>query len=133
MGTEEASPGTLTRILVVDPHDEYYGRNTLGLKDHPKSKEKLVYYTPKNPPAGCKTLRINIKNINPAHFNGVLDWSQPQQDCISMFHKQYGNKWIEALVLEQKVEGGFGEATISVVRRRVMNLLDMQLRCPAMH
>jgi len=25
--------------LVLDPHDEYYGRNTLGLKDHPK-KEK---------------------------------------------------------------------------------------------
>ena len=25
-------------MLVVDPHDEYYGRNGLGLKDHPPPK-----------------------------------------------------------------------------------------------
>ena len=25
-------------ILVLDPHDEYYGRNRFGLKDHPSKK-----------------------------------------------------------------------------------------------
>lgn len=113
-------------VLVVDPHDEYYGRNALGLKDHPKSKERLVYYTPKDPPAGCKTLKINIRHVRPAHFNGVLDLSQPQQDAVSMYYKQYGSKWIESLIIEAGIEGGFGVATIAVVKRRVMNLLDLQ-------
>src|SRR3989338_9436861 len=29
--------------LVLDPHDEYYGRNKKGLKDHPS--KKIAYYT----------------------------------------------------------------------------------------
>ena len=48
-------------ILVLDPHDEYYGRNELGLKDHPSNN--LNYYTSNNPPPGCKSLKINIKII----------------------------------------------------------------------
>ena len=32
-------------ILVLDPHDEYYGRDGLGLKDHPKAGKNLVYYS----------------------------------------------------------------------------------------
>ncbi|MBI2112024.1 hypothetical protein HYT52_00610 [Candidatus Woesearchaeota archaeon] len=32
-------------MLVLDPHDEYYGRTGLGLKDHPH-KERISYYTP---------------------------------------------------------------------------------------
>ena len=31
-------------MLVLDPHDEYYGRTGLGLKDHP-DKSKIAYYT----------------------------------------------------------------------------------------
>ena len=40
-------------VLVLDPHDEYYGRNKIGLKDHPLN-DKVAYYTPKAPPAGAK-------------------------------------------------------------------------------
>lgn len=48
-------------ILVLDPHDEYYGRgNTKGLKDHPRHEE-VLYYSP-NPPRGGLELKIN-KNI----------------------------------------------------------------------
>ena len=39
-------------MLVLDPHDEYYGRTGLGLKDHPQ-KDKVSYYTPSNPPPGA--------------------------------------------------------------------------------
>ncbi|UTB31777.1 MAG: DUF87 domain-containing protein [Methanobacterium sp. ERen5] len=34
-----------TGILVLDPHDEYYGRNDIGLKDHQSSDYNLEYYS----------------------------------------------------------------------------------------
>jgi hypothetical protein len=34
-------------ILVLDPHDEYFGNSAApGMRDHPKAKEKIVYYSP---------------------------------------------------------------------------------------
>ena len=70
-------------LLVLDPHDEYYGReNNLngknngktktGLKDHPS--KNVVYYTSKDAPQGTRTLKINIKLLKPSHF-GCLDFS----------------------------------------------------------
>lgn len=106
-------------ILVLDPHDEYYER----LKDHP-SKDKLVYYTPKDAPPGTRTLKIHLELIRPQHFNGVVEWSQAQAEALSAFYSKYGNKWIESIILNKTVEG-FGEATIAVVRRRILRLLDL--------
>ncbi len=112
-------------ILVLDPHDEYYGRNKLGLKDHQK-KENVVYYTPKNPPAGARTLTINIETIKPWHFNGVIEWSTPQFEALNAYHKRYGKKWVEAIIMENPLEG-FSDATLTVLRRRLLSLLDLQL------
>jgi len=119
-------------ILVLDPHDEYYGRNELGLKDH--SSGKLVYYTSNNPPPGCKSLKINLKIIKPGHFNGVVDFSDPQKQLMNMYFKFFGSKWIEAIILEKKLDVIFREDTLSVVKRRLLYLLDLefsqnQLRC----
>ena len=113
-------------ILVLDPHDEYYGRTKFGLKDHPK-KENVVYYTPKNAPAKTRTLSINIDHIKPWHFNGVIEWSQAQSEALNSYFKRYGQKWIESIILEKPVEG-FGDATIGVVRRRLLQLLDLQFK-----
>ena len=74
-------------FLVLDPHDEYYGRNKLGLKDHP-AKDNLVYYTPRNPPAGCKTLKINLKTLKPNHFNGVAYWSDAQRQAQAAYYRK---------------------------------------------
>lgn len=112
-------------ILVLDPHDEYYGRNKLGLKDHP-SRNKVVYYTPSDVPPGCKTLKINIGLIKPHHFNGVVDWSDPQMQALSQYYREYGNKWIEAIVLDKPLRADFFEGTIAVVKRRIMSLLDLE-------
>jgi len=112
-------------ILVLDPHDEYYGRNKLGLKDHP-SREKIVYYTPSDVPAGCKTLKINLSLIKPQHFNGVVDWSDPQMQALNQYYREYGNKWIEAIVLDKPLGVDFFEQTIAVVKRRIMSLLDLE-------
>ncbi|MFH1641525.1 MAG: ATP-binding protein [Nanoarchaeota archaeon] len=116
-------------MLVLDPHDEYYGRNKLGLKDHHK-KQSLAYYSPTNPPAGCNTLKINIKVLKPAHFNGVTDFSDPQKQALNLYYKKYGNQWIEAIILEKPLSSSekdkfFREETIAVVKRQLLYLLDL--------
>ena len=114
-------------ILVLDPHDEYYGRNKTGLKDHPKN-EKVVYYTPKNPPAGAKTLKINLQMIKPHHFDGVVDFSDPQKQALILYYKYFGTNWIKNIMFERKIEGvSFVEQTISVVKRRLLYLLDLEI------
>jgi DNA helicase HerA-like ATPase len=113
-------------MLVLDPHDEYYGRNKIGLKDHPK-RENIVYYTPKNPPAGTKTLKINIELIRPMHFEGVVEWSQAQLDALVAYYRNFGKEWVTSLILERKVTGiGFNEATISVIKRRLLSVLNLE-------
>ena len=109
-------------ILVLDPHDEYYGRNELGLKDHPSNN--VVYYTSNNPPAGTKSLKINLRIIKPGHFNGVADFSDPQQQLMAMYFKNFGKHWIEAVIQERKVEG-FRDETLAVVKRRLLYLLNL--------
>ena len=114
-------------ILVLDPHDEYYGRNKIGLKDHP-SNDKVVYYTPKAPPAGAKTLKINLQMIKPQHFDGVVDFSDPQKQALILYYKYYGSNWIKNILFERKIEGvSFIEQTISVVKRRLLYLLDLEI------
>src|SRR3989338_11091802 len=41
-------------FLILDPHDEYYGRNKPGLR---QASGKISYYTPNTPPSGARTLR----------------------------------------------------------------------------
>lgn len=112
-------------VLVLDPHDEYYGRNRLGLKDHP-NKKNVVYYTYKNPPVGARSLKINLKILRPKHFNGVVNFSQPQKDALNLYYKNYGNNWIEAIVLEKPLDVNFHEATLGVVKRKLLSLLDLE-------
>lgn len=115
-------------ILVLDPHDEYYGRFSLGLKDHPINKEnkKIVYYSPKEVPPGEQKLKINLEMIKPFHFNGAVDWSGPQKEALNAYWKKYGKEWIEAIVLEKPLDGHFHEGTIGVVRRRILYFLDLE-------
>ena len=114
-------------ILVLDPHDEYYGRDRLGLKNHPKAKN-VSYYTPGNAPPGGKTLKINIENIKPHHFSGVIDWSTPQIEAMSAYYKKFRENWIEAIIFEKNLESvKFGEGTINVIKRRLLQTLDLEI------
>src|SRR3989344_5338254 len=88
-----------TGMLVLDPHDEYYGRTGLGLKDH-SHKDKVVYYTPQQPPPGARSLKINITKIKPDHFNGALALSDPQRQCLHVYHRKYKDHWVAALLNE---------------------------------
>lgn len=114
-------------LLVLDPHDEYYGRTGLGLKDHP-ARDKVSYYTPSRPPPGAKTLKINIKHLKPEHFQGAMALSDPQRQCLFVYAKRFGEQWIYRLLAEEKIEGvKFHEDTIAVVKRKLITLLGLDL------
>ncbi len=113
-------------VLVLDPHDEYFGRTRQGLKDHP-NKDKIVYYTSRNAPAGQRTLTFNITNIKPEHFDGALNLTPPQYDLLRIYYKFFGKKWIESIILEKEIEGiHFQEGTLHVVKRKILNILDLE-------
>ena len=114
-------------ILVLDPHDEYYGRGKMGLKDHPY-KENIVYFTSRNAPIGTNTLRINLDIIKPFHFDGVISFSDAQRQCLNLYYKEFGEKWIESVILEKELTVGklFKDDTIAVVKRRLLHMLDLE-------
>ncbi|MEM3126709.1 MAG: ATP-binding protein, partial [Candidatus Woesearchaeota archaeon] len=113
-------------FLVLDPHDEYYGRNKLGLKDHPSSN-KLIYYTSSFPPPGARSLKINIKLLRPHHFISALNWSDPQIDAMYSYYKYKGEDWLLNILLGYKLDAVvINEMTIDVVKRRLMNLLGIK-------
>ncbi len=114
-------------ILVLDPHDEYYGRNKIGLKDHPY-RENIAYYTSKQAPIGTNTLRINLSIIKPFHFDGVVDFSDAQRQCLNLYYKEFGDSWIESVILEKELRIGkvFKDDTMAVVKRRLLQLLDLE-------
>jgi hypothetical protein len=111
-------------LLVLDPHDEYYGRNELGMKDHPKSGNIRFYSL--NPTPGTSTLKISLKSISPWHFNGVFNWSDAQKEALIAYHKAYKNKWVEAIAYEKEIKG-FMEGTIGVLKRRIMSILNLTI------
>ena len=114
-------------VLVLDPHDEYYGRNGAGLKDHSAAIDgRVIYYTPKNPPPGTKTLAINLNVLKPIHFSGVVSFSDAQIQAMNSYHKHYKEKWIESVILEKSLNVDYLEATIGVLKRRLLSILDIK-------
>ncbi|UCE29061.1 MAG: ATP-binding protein [Candidatus Bathyarchaeota archaeon] len=110
-------------ILVLDPHDEYYGRHQKGLKDHQKAKGNLLYYS-SNPPAGANTLVINLKSIKPGHFQGIVMFTNAQRDAIKRYNNLFRDKWIECIVHGKEVEN-VAPSTIGVLQRKFDNVLGV--------
>jgi hypothetical protein len=112
-------------MLVLDPHNEYYlGNGKIGLKDHPS--KNVLYYSVRSNIPGSKGLKINIKILRPAHF-GCLDFSDAQEQAMNAYYRDYGIKWIESLLLERPIKVNFNDATINVLKRRLMYLLDIDI------
>ncbi|MFH1181891.1 MAG: ATP-binding protein [Candidatus Woesearchaeota archaeon] len=110
-------------ILVLDPHDEYYGRNKPGLKNHPSGK--VVYYTINSPPPGALTLKINVRSVRPSHFNGVVDWSDAQREALALYNRRYREHWIERILLDDEPLEGINEGTFVVLKRRLQWILGI--------
>lgn len=121
-------------MLILDPHDEYYGRNDFGMKDNEHS-DKVSYYTTRAPPPGARTLKINLRSIKPSHFNGVFDFSDPQKQALNIYYKEFKEKWIEAIILEKRLQSAnFRDDTLAVIKRQLLYILNLdflenQLEC----
>ncbi|RMD57403.1 ATP-binding protein [Candidatus Woesearchaeota archaeon] len=108
-------------LLVLDPHNEYYS----FLKDHPRARDKVKYYSPHSS-QGAASLKIHLKHVRPSHFNGVINWSDPQRQALSQYYSRFKDGWIEAIVKEEGLRE-FREETLLVVRRVLMQLLGLEL------
>jgi len=115
-------------LLILDPHDEYYGRNALGLKDHPEAGESLSYYTNRDPPPGAETLLINVGQLRPGHLTGVINFTDAQREAIYGYHGRYGKEWVRAIVEGEDAPEGVKEESIEVLRRRLNVYLGLSAR-----
>ncbi len=110
-------------VLVLDPHDEYY-RPEKSLRAHPQ-KEKISYYSV-DPLPGSRSLRINLKQIKPKHFDGSASWTAPQRESLGAYYKKYGSDWIKQAVLDAELPK-YHEATLGVVQRRLRSMLSIEV------
>ncbi len=110
-------------MLVMDVHNEYYGRgNQTGLKDHPSSRDRLIYYS-KDPLPGQKALKINLKSIDPQDVGGVLNLSEAQTDAVYTYRNKYGREWIKSIMSIDEEKSS--EFTLMVIRRKFENLFTL--------
>lgn len=102
--------GTRVGILVLDAHDEYYGKTGRGLKDHGRAADRLVYYTTERRTLpGARTLSINVRAVEPRHFEGIVEFSDAQLRAIHGFYAAHGEGWIAA-IMGAAGPGGGGDA-----------------------
>ena len=112
-------------ILVLDPHDEYYGRNGLGLKDHKNQKGNLLYYT-SDPPAGTNTLIINLGSIDPDHLNGIVRLTDAQEQAIRSYRQNFGQNWMLEVAKGTDIEG-VNRTTRAVLQRIFRTRLGIRI------
>jgi hypothetical protein len=112
-------------MFVIDAHDEYYGRDGVGLKDHQNAKSSLKYYSP-DAPTGANTLVINLKALEPEHFEGIISFTDAQEDAISAYYKKYKKDWIENIVRGTVIEDlEVTRKTIGVLQRKLRRALGV--------
>lgn len=104
-------------MLVFDPHAEY--------ADALVGKRLAVYS--KDPAPGEFSLAINIGQLRPAHFDGVVDWSEAQRDALRLYYRQYGESWIQQILVEEMpFNRAIGEGTFGVLKRKLSLLLSLE-------
>ena len=112
-------------MLVLDPHDEYYGRNDEGLGSHPAAGERIEYYSP-DAPVGGNTLIINLKSLRPEHFDGIIDFSGPQEEAIRAARNRFGDEWIAGIVKSDEIMN-VHHSTLRVLKRKFDNILGVYM------
>jgi len=112
-------------LLIIDPHDEYYGRTKKGLKDHPNAISKIVYYSI-NPPPGANTLILDLRTIKPWHLTGIVPLTEAQIECIYLFYNRDKENWIENIVLAEK-DDNVSIVTLDVLKRKFNNIFGISL------
>ena len=114
-------------MLVLDPHDEYYGRNCIGLKDHPEVSNNIVFYSP-NPISGkmnCKSLVFNINLLQPSHLTEIETFTDAQRDALYLYYNNYREDWIQHIIEDEPLVN-IHAGTLGVIRRKFRNSLSIE-------
>ncbi len=122
-------PKEYAGILVIDPHDEYYGRNGLGAKDHPEASEKVDYYST-DPPSGGYHLRINLSILRPWNLKGIIDLSEAQSQAMYVYYSHHRKDWLEELLTsgsEEAQQYGIRETTLDALKRKLRLTFDLSV------
>lgn len=122
-------PKEYAGILVIDPHDEYYGRTEKGAKDHPEAGKKVDYYST-DPPAGGYNLRINLSILRPWNLTGIVELSEAQKQAMYVYYNRFNEDWIEELLLTESDEATYGvqETTLNALRRKIKLAFDLSVK-----
>lgn len=110
-------------MLVLDPHDEYYGRHGKGLKDHGASSKKLLYYSPRAI-RGSITLVLNIQLIKPWHFRGIVEFTEAQHEAMMVAYNTHEEEWLSEIARGTKLTN-VDPRTLSVLQRKMDALLGI--------
>jgi len=113
-------------VLVLDAHDEYYGRTGMGLKDHPKSRGSLAYYSV-NPLPGTSTLAISLKTILPSHLDGIISLTEAQDQAVRRYYAEFRENWIEKILRGETIEG-VKDVTRGVLQRIINTKLSIYIK-----
>jgi DNA helicase HerA-like ATPase len=116
-------PTSKIGLLVLDPHDEYFGRHGKGLKDHPEASEKVDYYSPQKYP-GAITPVFNLKTLRTSHLRGIVSFSDAQIQALAVAQREYKEDWIKQIMLGAELPD-VGKTTKPVLRRVLSTTLDI--------
>ena len=114
-------------MLILDPHDEYYGRNSNAGAIHSRgfnNSKNCIYYS-LNPPAGARKLVINVKTLNPSSIE--MNLTEAQEQAISYYYNRHGSRWIEELMCSEidPNDKAVREATVYTLRRKFEVILGI--------
>ncbi len=115
-------------MLILDPHDEYFGRNSLGLKDS-KYNSMLKYYSTSNfNNVAFSKLFFSIKDLKPEHFQGVINFSDAQIEALNYYYRKNPEFWIKEILLVDVEDKNnvFKPDTLSVLKRKLSNILNLK-------
>ena len=118
-------PNNKVGLLILDPHDEYYGRHSKGLKDHPESSKYISYYSPKVTP-GSILLVFNLSSVRFSHFRGIIEFTEAQSDALHVASNTYNERWIEAIMRDEDLSG-VQQITRQVLKRRLSTSLGIYI------
>lgn len=116
-------------MLILDSHDEYFGRENKGLNAHRDAPTNLIYYSV-NPPPGSPRLIINLQSLRVEHFEGIVHFSDAQLQIINDYVQQYNDGWIESIIRELPLQGANMAKianSISVLQRKFRSTLSVFL------
>jgi len=113
-------------VLVLDAHDEYYGRTGMGLKDHLKSSDELSYYSV-NPLPGTSTLAISLRTIAPSHLDGIISLTEAQDQAVRRYYAEFRENWIEKILRGETIEG-VKDVTRGVLQRIINTKLSIYIK-----